>query len=92
MAIAYGINGVGMAIQHAQANGYVSGLRNTETKMGFFHAYYGLGAFGAPLVATQFAELPHWSYFYLVSLGIAVIDMLVLLAVFQLKSKDGRLL
>ncbi|KAK0192520.1 MFS general substrate transporter [Armillaria mellea] len=71
--IAYMINGVGLAFQDAQANGYVACYKhNPESKMGLLHAVYGAGALCAPLVATQFAYLPHWSFHYLVSLGLAL--------------------
>ncbi|KAL0960048.1 hypothetical protein HGRIS_011696 [Hohenbuehelia grisea] len=87
--LAYSINGVGLAMQDAQANGYVASLKNNaEAKMGILHAAYGAGAFAAPLAATQFAQLPHWSFHYLVSLGIAVSNTLLLIAVFRLKTQD----
>ncbi|KAJ8078953.1 hypothetical protein PM082_013237 [Marasmius tenuissimus] len=87
--MAYTINGVGMSIQDAQANGFVASLRkNTETKMGFLHAVYGLGALAAPLVSTQFAQLKHWSFHYLCSLGVAIINFILVVAVFRLKTQD----
>ncbi|KAF7341376.1 MFS domain-containing protein [Mycena venus] len=47
------INGAGLAIQDAQANGYVASLADSsETKMGFVQAAYGAGALVAPLVST----------------------------------------
>jgi fucose permease len=40
--LAYSINGVGMALQDAQANGFVATLKdNAEAKMGLLHAVYG---------------------------------------------------
>jgi len=49
----------------------------------------GLGAFASPLVATQFAQLPRWSFHFLASLGIAVSNTFLLTAVFKLKHQDG---
>jgi fucose permease len=49
----------------------------------------GAGALCAPLVATQFAQLPHWSYHYLVSLGIAISNTIILVVVFRFKTQDG---
>lgn len=43
------------------------------TKLSILHAIYGVGALCSPLVATQFSQLPHWSYHYLASLGVALI-------------------
>lgn len=87
--LAYTVNGVGMALQDAQANGYVASLKeNPETKMGILHAAYGAGALTAPLVATQFAQIPRWSFYYLCSVGIAVSNTLFLWSVFRLKTQD----
>ncbi|KAI6019796.1 MFS general substrate transporter [Pisolithus orientalis] len=89
----YAINGVGMALQNAQANGFVASLRdNPEMKMGILHAVrfqyisspnrrVGAGAFSSPLVATQFAQQPHWSLHYLCSFGMALLNSILLIAV-----------
>ncbi|KAK0482205.1 MFS general substrate transporter [Armillaria novae-zelandiae] len=90
--IAYTINGIGMAFQDAQANGYVACFQNSpETKMGIMHAVYGVGALCSPLVATQFAYLPRWSFHYLTSLGVALTNTIFLWAVFRLKTQDDCL-
>ncbi|KAI6019817.1 MFS general substrate transporter [Pisolithus orientalis] len=87
--LGYAINGVGMALQDAQANGFVACLRdNPEMKMGILHAAYGAGAFSSPLVATQFAQQPHWSFHYLCSLALALLNTILLIAVFGLKTQD----
>ncbi|KAK0454058.1 MFS general substrate transporter [Desarmillaria tabescens] len=87
--IAYMINGVGLAFQDAHSNGYVACYKNNpETKMGLLHAVYGAGALCSPLVATQFAHLSHWSFHYLVSLGLAVLNTIFLWAVFRLRTQD----
>ena len=49
----------------------------------------GAGALSSPLIATQFAQLPHWSFHYLASLGIALINTVLLITVFRFKSQDG---
>jgi len=83
------MNGVGMALQDAQANGFVASLKdNASEKMGMLHAAYGAGALASPLVATQFAQMDRWSFHYLASLGIAASNTIVLIAVFGLKSQD----
>ncbi|KIJ59386.1 hypothetical protein HYDPIDRAFT_100851 [Hydnomerulius pinastri MD-312] len=104
--LGYAINGIGMALQDAQANGFVASIRdNAEAKMGLLHAAYGgctlpasyskptsgAGALSSPLVATQFAQLPHWSFHYLCSLGVAVLNTILLIVVFGLKKQDDCL-
>ncbi|KAF8877286.1 MFS general substrate transporter [Infundibulicybe gibba] len=87
--LSYTINGVGMALQEAQANGYVASLeKNAATQMGFLHAAYGARALASPLVATQFAQRRHWSFHYLVSLGLAVSNAALLSVVFKFKTQD----
>ena len=54
-----------------------------------FFFFSGLGAFASPLVATQFAQLPNWSFHFLVSLGFAISNAILLIAVFRLKRQDG---
>ncbi|KAJ7646022.1 major facilitator superfamily domain-containing protein [Mycena polygramma] len=83
------INGAGLAIQDAQANGYVASFaNNSEAKMGFVQAAYGAGALVAPLVSTQFAQLRHWSFHYLVSLGVTILNTILLGLVFRAKTQD----
>ncbi|KAJ7189055.1 major facilitator superfamily domain-containing protein [Mycena filopes] len=83
------INGIGLAIQDAQANGYVASLaNNSDAKMGYVQAAYGAGALVAPLVSTQFAQLPHWSFHYLISVGLMALNTLLLGLVFRGKSQD----
>lgn len=49
----------------------------------------GVGALSSPLVATQFSQITHWSFHYLVSLGIALSNVIVLIAVFRFKDQDS---
>ncbi|KAJ3516394.1 hypothetical protein NLJ89_g1148 [Agrocybe chaxingu] len=87
--MAYAINGVGLALQDAQANGFVATLQShAEAKMGILHAAYGCGAFASPLVSTQFAQLPRWSFHFLTSLGVAISNTILLVLVFKLKGQD----
>jgi len=76
--------------------------------MGFLHAAYGeclpgkkrirpkkdpgAGALAAPLSATQFSQMTHWSFHYLVSLSLSIINLVVLVIVFQFKEQDGTIL
>ncbi|KAF8877278.1 major facilitator superfamily domain-containing protein [Infundibulicybe gibba] len=87
--LSYTINGVGLALQEAQAIGYVASLeKSAATHMGFLHAAYGAGALASPLVATQFAQLRHWSFHYLISLGLAISNTSILSTVFKFRTQD----
>ncbi|KAI0701345.1 MFS general substrate transporter [Cytidiella melzeri] len=87
--LGYVFNGFGIALQDAGANGYVASLKdNAETKMGILHAVYGVGALIAPLSATQFANMSRWSFQYLISLGIAFLNTVLLIAVFRGKRQE----
>ncbi|KAJ7108818.1 major facilitator superfamily domain-containing protein [Mycena epipterygia] len=86
------INGAGLAIQDAQANGYVASFaENSETQMGFVQAAYGAGGLVAPLVSTQFSQLHHWSFHYLISLGITALNTFFLAVVFRARNQDDCL-
>lgn len=50
----------------------------------------GLGAFTAPLVATQFADRQRWSFHYLISLGIAILEVTALSAALRFKTQEGK--
>ncbi|KAF9013471.1 major facilitator superfamily domain-containing protein [Cyathus striatus] len=92
MVFAYGINGFGMAFQNAQANGFVASVKDNMTmKLGMLHASYGLGAFTSPFLATHFSTQKHWSFHYLCSAGISVINVAVLSYVFRLKRQEDIL-
>ncbi|CAA7269998.1 unnamed protein product [Cyclocybe aegerita] len=88
--ICYAISGCGFAIQDAHANGFVAQMkqRGEAAKMGGLHACYGLGLFISPLVSTQFAQIPRWSFHFLVSLGLALMSTTALLCIFKLRSLD----
>ncbi|KZT03772.1 MFS general substrate transporter [Laetiporus sulphureus 93-53] len=87
--LGYAINGFGLALQDAGANGYVSSFEHgASTKMSIMHAVYGFGALCSPLVATQFSERTHWSYHYLISLSIAFLATVILIVVLRFRDQD----
>ncbi|KAJ7485280.1 major facilitator superfamily domain-containing protein [Mycena latifolia] len=90
--ISFAINGFGVSIQNAQTNAYVASLRhNSELYMGMLHASYGAGALTSPIVATQFAQLHNWSFHYLVSLGLAILNVISLTLTFRFRNLDESL-
>ena len=58
---------------------------------GWRHAYLfiGLGALVSPLSATQFAQLPRWSFHFLVSLGVALLNTVFFVITVKGKSLEG---
>ncbi|KAL1949087.1 hypothetical protein VTO73DRAFT_10893 [Trametes versicolor] len=87
--VGYMINGFGLALQNAGSNAYVAAFKeNTAMKFAILHAVYGTGAVCSPLIATQFAQLSRWSFHYLVLLGIALSNVLVLAAVFRFQDQE----
>ncbi|KIK70546.1 hypothetical protein GYMLUDRAFT_147994 [Collybiopsis luxurians FD-317 M1] len=87
--LGYFVNGVGSAIQLSQVNGYLVTMgSNINRKVAFSQAAYGAGAFIAPLAATQFSVMRHWSFHYLVSLGMVTVNAISSSAVFRFESKE----
>lgn len=87
--ISFGLVGFGLSLQDSQINGYTAALKdNSATKMGILHAVYGVGALVSPTVSTQFAQKPRWSFFYITSVGVAVISVSLLIAVFRFHMQD----
>ncbi|GAA5889573.1 hypothetical protein JCM6882_007072 [Rhodosporidiobolus microsporus] len=80
----YAVGGFGLALQDAQANVYVAQLPGAETKLGYLHGAYGLGAAVCPLAATAFASSGIlFARFYSISFGIAVVNIGILLYAFR---------
>ncbi len=53
--------------------------------------YAGLGALLSPLVATEFAKSPkYWSFHYIISAGLYVVNTTVLWYVFRGKRQEGQ--
>ncbi|KAL1736056.1 major facilitator superfamily domain-containing protein [Schizophyllum commune] len=85
-AIAFFFAGFGLSLQNAGSSSFVGGLKNPSTMVGIMMSAYGLGAFLAPLVATQFSKLEKWSYFYIITLGLNCANAALILAVFRLRT------
>jgi hypothetical protein len=56
----------------------------------FSVVYLGTGALAAPLVATQFSELHRWSFYYLISVAVAMLNTVLLVCIFEFKTQDGK--
>ncbi|KAF9528689.1 major facilitator superfamily domain-containing protein [Crepidotus variabilis] len=91
---AYVIAGFGLSLGAAQGNGFVGSSRdNMATKMGIFHASYGLGAFCSPLASTYFSTLSNrkWAYHFIISAALSLINVLFLLWMFRLRRQEDIL-
>ncbi|TBU31097.1 MFS general substrate transporter [Dichomitus squalens] len=90
--IGYLIQGFGISLQLAASNSFVARYSdNVSTRLAVLHSFYGLGALSSPLVATQFSQLRYWSFHYLVSLGLAIVNVAVLSFVFKFRTQDACL-
>ncbi|RSH89681.1 hypothetical protein EHS25_002232 [Saitozyma podzolica] len=77
-------SGMRYMIKVSQVNSLLARLPEPRTKLSCGHALYGAGAAISPLVATEFATyVPKITYYYLVSLGIALLLGLIILLVFR---------
>ncbi|KIY70492.1 MFS general substrate transporter [Cylindrobasidium torrendii FP15055 ss-10] len=89
MVLGYFLAGLGAAIQDTQGNGFIGSLKTHRmTKLSVLNAFYGAGAFVAPLVSTRFSLETHWSYHFIASTGIAVINTITVLIVFRGKRQE----
>lgn len=93
MALSYLINGFGEALNDAQANGMVATLpTNANAQMSLLHSVYGMGAFASPLVATQFAQMEHWSYNFMTTLALSMIALASSIWVFRFRHHAGSVI
>ncbi|KAG8944998.1 hypothetical protein FRC04_001253 [Tulasnella sp. 424] len=89
LCIALFVNGWALSLQDAGSNAFIASIpRNERNNMGILHAMYGVGAFVSPFVATHFAQQKHWSFHFLCSLGVALLNVILLLYVFRLKPQS----
>ena len=76
--------------QNAGSNAFVaSRAEDTSTKMGIMHAICGVGAMCTPLVSTQFARIPRWSFVYLVHIGLATTNAFSQMVTFRFRRQEG---
>jgi fucose permease len=69
LVIIFMLAGFGNGLADAAWNAWIGNMANPNEVLGFLHAFYGLGAVLAPLIATTMItkgnKLP-WYYFYYV--------------------------
>ncbi|KAH8731059.1 major facilitator superfamily domain-containing protein [Phaeosphaeriaceae sp. PMI808] len=78
LVVIFMLAGFGNGLADAAWNAWIGNMANPNEVLGFLHAFYGLGAVLAPLVATTMitkgSRLP-WYCFYYVMIGMAVIEL-----------------
>lgn len=81
---AFFFTGCGVGLQDAQANIYTVSLPNPHRWLGVLHAIYGVGTIVAPLLANAMASrTSFWYRYYLMALGIGVVNTLFLAWTFR---------
>ncbi|KAI0676539.1 MFS general substrate transporter [Trametes maxima] len=89
MCLAFTIIGFGLSLQNSHANGFTASSRhNVSTKISILHATYGFGALVSPLISTQFAQQKHWSFHYMISGALYVLNTLMIWFVFRGKRQE----
>ncbi|CDO77089.1 hypothetical protein BN946_scf184473.g33 [Trametes cinnabarina] len=80
MCLAFTFIGFGLSLQNSHANGFTASSRNhVSTKISILHASY---------VSTQFAQQRHWSFHYIISCALYVLNTLMIWFVFRGKRQD----
>ncbi|KAH0569224.1 hypothetical protein GP486_000041 [Trichoglossum hirsutum] len=70
--------GLGMAINLALNNVFISNLANSTSMLGLFHGSYGVGGTIGPLIATAIAShssVSRWSRYYFLSFGVTAVNL-----------------
>lgn len=55
-----------------------------------YNPLLGVGAFASPFISTQFATMEKWSYFFFISLGLAVMNLICLTTTFGFERSEGK--
>lgn len=77
------------ADETAHANSMGSRLPNASMRMSLLHAWYGAGATAGPFISTSFVKHVSNAFrFYLIAAGLAIIVVLTLLVVYELRTVD----
>ncbi|KAL7271777.1 hypothetical protein RUND412_005440 [Rhizina undulata] len=82
--ISFFFTGLGMAVQDAQANVFCANVKDSHRYLGLLHSLFGAGALVGPLIATSIAaHTAYWNYFYLITLGLSVLNICLLAWTFR---------
>ncbi|KAK3621535.1 hypothetical protein LTR56_019260 [Elasticomyces elasticus] len=79
LVVVFILAGFGNGLEDSAWNAWIGAMANANEVLGFLHAFYGLGATIAPLVATTMMTkggLPWYTWYYIM-VGAAVIELAV---------------
>ena len=89
LVVVFILAGFGNGLGDAGWNAWIGDMSNANEVLGFLHAFYGLGAALAPLIATSLVTKGwEWYTFYYFMIGAAVIEIITLVGCFWVA--DGR--
>lgn len=89
LVVVFILAGFGNGLGDAGWNAWIGDMSNANEVLGFLHAFYGLGAALAPLIATSLVTKEwEWYTFYYFMIGAAAIEILTLVGCFW--AADGR--
>ena len=89
VVVAFYFLGFGIALNLALNNTFCANLAGNTTILGFFHGGYGIGGTVGPLIATSLVTRDHpWSTFYLIALGLSLLNLSIFLTVFRNYERD----
>ncbi|KAH9899244.1 MFS general substrate transporter [Cubamyces lactineus] len=88
--VVYFFIGYGGSFLNSGSNVFLANVSvgKASRRFGILHGVYGLGAMASPLVSTQFALLPHWSFVYLIHLGLLIITVIMQVLTFRFQSQE----
>ncbi|KAH0541277.1 hypothetical protein FGG08_004201 [Glutinoglossum americanum] len=77
VVVCFFLIGLGMAINLALNNVFISNLANSTSMLGLFHGSYGVGGTIGPLIATAIAShsATHWNRYYFLSFAVTVANL-----------------
>jgi MFS family permease len=89
LVVVFILAGFGNGLGDSGWNAWIGDMANANEVLGFLHAFYGLGAALAPIIATSLVTKgwPWWSFYYFM-IGAAAIEIIMLVGCFW--KADGR--
>ena len=83
LVVVFIVAGFGNGLGDSGWNAWIGDMANNNEVLGFLHAFYGLGAALAPLIATSLITKGwEWYTFYYFMIGAAVVEIITLVGCF----------
>jgi fucose permease len=98
LVVIFMLAGMGNGLEDAAWNAWIGNMANPNEVLGFLHAFYGLGATLAPIVATTMIAKAglEWYKFYYVMIGFAALTLVTSVPAFwsasgaQFRARNSR--